>query len=554
VNGKEVGVSGAGLLLRQSELRVEDTPALDELISLLRLERVVPRDVSELREVARRVGLEWAIDFDCAAADPEVADLTELEAAVSSEDAFEALSKTASFRAGDWQSVIDVLFRFTRAKPTRWRETARALKEILRSVPESTKCLEGQGKGSVGEQLRWLSIDDSRRGSRAGSLDPTRPNFVVAGREFHGWGGGPLVTALGSDDMEGPRSHLLAAPKPDFNQCLRMVCAGGDAFAAFTGETRDLSMLAVAAQFGAVRCAQYLLMSGAKVGTTEVEAAFRGGNAEMMRLLWDALPSAEPFKIALEAVKSWNVAGFRWLLDRKMGVLSPSELVRLFEATCSSGSYSCGSSVLGLSSSAAAHLRGLQPVGLVWSVLCGGVELLKSGRDVSFIPENSMAAGYSVPLREWLPEATEVRLVTKGEGRSTASVNLFISASKGRTKTLTFVETENGNSICGGYLDAAWVEGGPSHDSGRASFIFTLKNQLGVLPTRFVQKRDEHATYMRRDDRFYFGRTEGLIVWKSDAWLNCGQTYDTPSQGVALFSGNTGGMFRAARWELWQVD
>jgi hypothetical protein len=128
--------------------------------------------MSELREVARRVGLEWAIDFDCAAADPKVADLTELEAAVSSEDALEALSKTASFRAGDWQSVIDVLFRFTRAKPTRWRETSRALREILRSIPESTKCLEGQGKGSVGEQLLWLSIDDFDRGSRA-RLDRT---------------------------------------------------------------------------------------------------------------------------------------------------------------------------------------------------------------------------------------------------------------------------------------------------------------------------------------------------------------------------------------------
>jgi hypothetical protein len=60
VNGREVMVSGAGLLLRhQSEM------TLDELISLLRLERAVPRVVSELREVVKRVGLEWAIDFDC---------------------------------------------------------------------------------------------------------------------------------------------------------------------------------------------------------------------------------------------------------------------------------------------------------------------------------------------------------------------------------------------------------------------------------------------------------------------------------------------------------
>jgi hypothetical protein len=129
-----------------------------------------------------RVGLEWAVDFGCAGAaaasdpdladlnefdsavatpvgDPELAKLLELEVAVSSAQLLEALSKTASFRAGDWQSVIDVLFRFTRAKPTRWRETSHALKEILRTFPESAKCLEGQGRFSVGEQMPWLSIE-----------------------------------------------------------------------------------------------------------------------------------------------------------------------------------------------------------------------------------------------------------------------------------------------------------------------------------------------------------------------------------------------------------
>jgi hypothetical protein len=147
VNGKEVEVSEAGLLLlRRSELTLEETPALDELISLLRLERVVPREVSELREVVRRVELEWAIDFDCAGVEPELADLIELEAAVSSPDPLEALSKTASFRTGDWQSVIDVIFRFTRAKPSRWRETSHALKEIVVQFPESAKYLDGQGR------------------------------------------------------------------------------------------------------------------------------------------------------------------------------------------------------------------------------------------------------------------------------------------------------------------------------------------------------------------------------------------------------------------------
>jgi hypothetical protein len=106
VNGKEVEVSGAGLLLlRRSELNLEETPALDELISLLRLESVVPRDLSELHELARTVGMEWAVDFACGEAAPasdadlddltdfavvtpmgdqELADVFELETAVSS--------------------------------------------------------------------------------------------------------------------------------------------------------------------------------------------------------------------------------------------------------------------------------------------------------------------------------------------------------------------------------------------------------------------------------------------------------------------------------------
>jgi hypothetical protein len=180
--------------------------------------------VSKLREVVRRVGLEWAIDFGCDAAalasdpdladvcdfvgeapvgsDPELAELFELEGAVSSGDPLKALSKTAPFRVGHWQSVFDVIFRFTRAKPSQWRETSHALKEILREFRESAKCLEGQGKFSVGEQLLWLSIDGFDRGSVAGSLDPTRPSFALAWREFHGRVSSPMMGALASDDVE----------------------------------------------------------------------------------------------------------------------------------------------------------------------------------------------------------------------------------------------------------------------------------------------------------------------------------------------------------------
>jgi hypothetical protein len=165
-----------------------------------------------------------------------------------------------------------------------------------------------------------------------------------------------------------------------------------------------------------------------------------------------------------------------------------------------------------------------------------------------------MAAEYSEWLRDWLPEATEVTLIAKHEGRDAASVTAFVDAAKGRAKTLTFVETENGRSICGCYLDVAWVEGDDASDPGRRSFMFTLKNHMGVPPTRFAQKRDGDAAYMRRGDRFYCGYAEGFIVWQSEGSLNCGQTYEAPSQGPTLFYGDGGTLFRAARWELWQID
>jgi hypothetical protein len=49
-------------------------------------------------------------------------------------------------------------------------------------------------------------------------------------------------------------------------------------------------------------------------------------------------------------------------------------------------------------------------------------------------------------------------------------MNAFIDAARGRAKTLTFVETENGGSISGGYLDVAWAEG-VTKGTGEKSFF-----------------------------------------------------------------------------------
>jgi hypothetical protein len=359
------------------------------------------------------------------------------------------------------------------------------------------------------------------------------------------------VSVLAADDVEGLRQHLFANGDPNFNQSLRVVSAGGDVYRASTAAGRELSIVAVAAQCEAVNCVRFLLASGAKVGASEVAAAFRSGNAELMRLLWDAFPAANPLELAFESIKSWNAAGLRWLLDHQISAVSLSDLVRLLKGARSSGSYSCGSLVF--SASDASQLRLLRQAGRVGRALGGGLATLMGGREVSFIPDDSMAADYSEELLEWLPDATEVRLVARHEGRDAASVNAFIAAAKGLAKTLTFVETENGGSICGGYLDVAWVADGYASDPSRRSFIFTLKNHFGVPPTKFTKKRGGEAAYTSRGYRFSFAYKEGFSVCYDYENLSVGEIYEAPRQGAALFNGDDQGKFRAARWELWEV-
>jgi prepilin-type processing-associated H-X9-DG protein len=163
-----------------------------------------------------------------------------------------------------------------------------------------------------------------------------------------------------------------------------------------------------------------------------------------------------------------------------------------------------------------------------------------------------MAAAYSEEVHEWLQEAIGMQLVARHEGRDATSVNAFVDAARGRAKTLTFVETENGGSVCGGYLDAAWVDG-HVEDPSRRSFLFTLKNHLGVPPTKFAQTQCDGAAYMNYDVDFDFGQEEGFMVRPDDCTLVCGETYESPDQGVTLFHGDADGVFRAGRWELWQV-
>jgi hypothetical protein len=152
------------------------------------------------------------------------------------------------------------------------------------------------------------------------------------------------MAALANDDVKGLRQYISAAGEPKGSRGLPEFSAGGDMVDA---STRDHSVLDAAVQCGSLVCARFLLANGANVGTAEVRAAFRGGNREVLRLLWDAFPYAKPMELALEAARSWNATGLRWLLARKAGALPFHDLSRLFKAACLSGSCSCALSVIG---------------------------------------------------------------------------------------------------------------------------------------------------------------------------------------------------------------
>jgi hypothetical protein len=168
----------------------------------------------------------------------------------------------------------------------------------------------------------------------------------------------------------------------------------------------------------------------------------------------------------------------------------------------------------------------------------------------------SMAADFEEVLQEWLPETTTATLLAKHEGRDKASINAFIDAAVGHQKTLTFVQTENGESICGSFLAPAWDIGdeGITRDARRESFMFTLKNSLGVLPKTFAMAAGEtQAARLCRDVGAGCGIRDGWEIFDFDSPMPNGNRYEAPAQGTALFHADDRGVFRCGRWELWQT-
>jgi hypothetical protein len=200
------------------------------------------------------------------------------------------------------------------------------------------------------------------------------------------------------------------------------------------------------------------------------------------------------------------------------------------------------------------RVRGFSVEHKLFDVLLG-MDPLPPVDDVTPLFGDSMAADFEDDLLEWLPEAKTARLVAAHDGRDIASLNAFCDAADGLSKTVVIAVNENGESICGAYLDPAWRENAWARDNTR-SFLFTLMNHAGVAPTKFPKKgSDSSAAYKMRDYGWFFGNCEGPYIFKAGnpKCGGLGSDYrDVVGQGQAIFNGGQD-FFRLSRWELWQI-
>jgi hypothetical protein len=83
----------------------------------------------------------------------------------------------------------------------------------------------------------------------------------------------------------------------------------------------------------------------------------------------------------------------------------------------------------------------------------------------------------------------------------------------------------------------------------------TLQNHLSVPPTKFAQKCNECVAGVNPSRSVHGGQVEGWIIYSSAFRLDSNLTFEeAPGKGAALFCGDGDGIFRAGRWELWQLS
>jgi hypothetical protein len=191
---------------------------------------------------------------------------------------------------------------------------------------------------------------------------------------------------------------------------------------------------------------------------------------------------------------------------------------------------------------------------------CGlsrAAELLACPSSWPEFPSDSMAAPYARQLKEWLPWAGSASLLAKGEGRPT----LLVARIVGKSKTLVVVQTQNGKSICGGYVAPAWCNRvWCASDPSNSSFLFTLQNHLGKPTTKFPINPGATKVFYMTDNRFILGDlSNGSGNTYTTSTLGHGGQFGALQEPLALgtcvLAGEGSGSQKVsvARWEFWQL-
>ena len=135
-----------------------------------------------------------------------------------------------------------------------------------------------------------------------------------------------------------------------------------------------------------------------------------------------------------------------------------------------------------------------------------------------------------------------MELIYRGT-RDGSDCNSFHNKCDNQGPTIVLCQNEKGN-IFGGYASISWTSDNQYHKADE-SFIFTLTNMHGTVPTRYLDKKHpQNAVYHGNDRGPSFGGGHDIYICNNFLNNNCssniGHSYqDVLGKGYSIFSGDT---------------
>jgi len=148
---------------------------------------------------------------------------------------------------------------------------------------------------------------------------------------------------------------------------------------------------------------------------------------------------------------------------------------------------------------------------------------------------------YLQKLYEWTGYKS-MELIYRGT-RDGSDCNSFHNKCDNQGPTIVLCQNEKGN-IFGGYASISWTSDN-QYQKADESFIFTLTNMHGTVPTRYLDKKHpQNAVYHGNDRGPSFGGGHDIYICNNFLNNNCssniGHSYqDVLGKGYSIFSGDT---------------